>query len=54
MGANHLHEIEFYCDIALPTFGLITNCGKAHLEGFGSLEGVRKGKGELYDYLRKS
>jgi len=53
MGANHLHEIEFYCDIALPTFGLITNCGKAHLEGFGSLEGVKKGKGELYDYIRK-
>lgn len=53
MGANHLHEIEFYCDIALPTFGLITNCGKAHLEGFGGEEGVKKGKGELYDYIRK-
>jgi UDP-N-acetylmuramoyl-tripeptide--D-alanyl-D-alanine ligase len=52
MGANHLHEIAGYCKIALPTHGLITNCGKAHLEGFGSLEGVRKGKGELYDYLR--
>lgn len=52
MGANHLREIASYCDIALPTHGLITNCGKAHLEGFGSEEGVRKGKGELYDFLR--
>ncbi len=52
MGANHLHEIEGYCRIAEPTHGLITNCGKAHLEGFGSIEGVRKGKGELFDYLR--
>jgi UDP-N-acetylmuramoyl-tripeptide--D-alanyl-D-alanine ligase len=52
MGANHLREIASYCEIALPTHGLITNCGKAHLEGFGSEEGVRKGKGELYDYLR--
>jgi len=53
MGANHLHEIESYCLIAAPSHGLITNCGKAHIEGFGSLEGVRKGKGELYDYLRE-
>jgi UDP-N-acetylmuramoyl-tripeptide--D-alanyl-D-alanine ligase len=52
MGANHLKEIESYCRIALPTHGLITNCGKAHLEGFGSEEGVRKGKGELFDHLR--
>jgi UDP-N-acetylmuramoyl-tripeptide--D-alanyl-D-alanine ligase len=52
MGANHLKEIESYCMIALPTHGLITNCGKAHLEGFGGVEGVRKGKGELYDHLR--
>jgi UDP-N-acetylmuramoyl-tripeptide--D-alanyl-D-alanine ligase len=52
MGANHLQEIASYCQIALPTHGLITNCGKAHLEGFGSEEGVRKGKGELYDFLR--
>ncbi len=52
MGANHLREIASYCTIALPTHGLITNCGKAHLEGFGSEEGVRKGKGELYDHLR--
>lgn len=52
MGANHLNEIASYCLIAEPTHGLITNCGKAHLEGFGSEEGVRKGKGELFDYLR--
>jgi UDP-N-acetylmuramoyl-tripeptide--D-alanyl-D-alanine ligase len=52
MGANHLQEIASYCQITLPTHGLITNCGKAHLEGFGSEEGVRKGKGELYDFLR--
>jgi len=52
MGANHLGEIASYCEIALPTHGLITNCGKAHLEGFGSEEGVRKGKGELFDHLR--
>ncbi|HMK19152.1 MAG TPA: UDP-N-acetylmuramoyl-tripeptide--D-alanyl-D-alanine ligase [Chitinophagaceae bacterium] len=52
MGANHLKEIASYCRIALPTHGLITNCGKAHLEGFGSEEGVRKGKGELFDHLR--
>ena len=52
MGANHLREIAGYCVYTRPTHGLITNCGKAHLEGFGSIEGVRKGKGELYDYLR--
>jgi len=52
MGANHLQEIASYCQIALPTHGLITNCGKAHLEGFGGIECVRKGKGELYDFLR--
>jgi UDP-N-acetylmuramoyl-tripeptide--D-alanyl-D-alanine ligase len=52
MGANHLKEIESYCRITLPTHGIITNCGKAHLEGFGSEEGVRKGKGELFDFLR--
>jgi UDP-N-acetylmuramoyl-tripeptide--D-alanyl-D-alanine ligase len=51
MGANHLHEIESYCHWALPTHGLINNCGKAHLEGFGSLAGVRQGKGELFDYI---
>lgn len=54
MGANHLGEIASYCEIALPTHGLITNCGKAHLEGFGSEEGVRKGKGELFDHLRSN
>jgi UDP-N-acetylmuramoyl-tripeptide--D-alanyl-D-alanine ligase len=53
MGANHQQEIDAYCKIAEPTHGLITNCGKAHLEGFGGEEGVRKGKGELFDFLRK-
>jgi len=52
MGANHIGEIASYCKIAMPTYGLITNCGKAHLEGFGSEAGVRKAKGELFDYLR--
>lgn len=52
MGANHQKEIASYCVIAMPTHGIITNCGKAHIEGFGGEEGVRKGKGELYDYLR--
>lgn len=52
MGANHQKEIASYCEIALPTYGIINNCGKAHIEGFGGIEGVRKGKGELYDYLR--
>jgi UDP-N-acetylmuramoyl-tripeptide--D-alanyl-D-alanine ligase len=54
MGANHQKEIAGYCTYTLPTHGIITNCGKAHLEGFGGVEGVRKGKGELYDYLRSS
>jgi len=52
MGANHQGEIASYCRIALPTHGLITNCGKAHLEGFGGVEGIRKGKGELFAHLR--
>lgn len=52
MGANHQREIAGYCDYAAPSHGIITNCGKAHLEGFGGVEGVRKGKGELYDHLR--
>lgn len=52
MGANHIKEIEGYCIYTLPTHGLITNAGKAHLEGFGGIEGVKKGKGELFDYLR--
>jgi UDP-N-acetylmuramoyl-tripeptide--D-alanyl-D-alanine ligase len=52
MGANHLKEIERYCSYAQPTHGIITNCGKAHLEGFGGEEAVKKGKGELFDWLR--
>src|SRR5574343_122956 len=52
MGANHQKEIESYCRYTKPSHGIITNCGKAHLEGFGGVEGVRKGKGELYDHLR--
>lgn len=52
MGANHQKEIEGYCTYTLPTHGLITNAGKAHLEGFGGPEGVKKGKGELFDFLR--
>lgn len=54
MGANHQKEIESYCSYTLPTHGLITNCGKAHLEGFGGEEGVRKGKGELFDFIRSN
>ncbi|MEO5500275.1 MAG: UDP-N-acetylmuramoyl-tripeptide--D-alanyl-D-alanine ligase, partial [Ginsengibacter sp.] len=53
MGANHLKEIASYCKYAKPTHGLITNIGKAHLEGFGSEENVKIGKGELFDYLKK-
>lgn len=52
MGANHQKEIESYCKIVQPTHGIITNVGKAHLEGFGGIAGVRKGKGELFDFLR--
>jgi UDP-N-acetylmuramoyl-tripeptide--D-alanyl-D-alanine ligase len=51
MGANHQREIADLCTICQPTHGLITNVGKAHLEGFGGLAGVRTGKGELYDFL---
>lgn len=51
MGANHRGEIAALCEIAQPNIGLITNIGRAHLEGFGGPEGVRLGKGELYDYL---
>jgi UDP-N-acetylmuramoyl-tripeptide--D-alanyl-D-alanine ligase len=51
MGANHQKEIEFLCGIAQPDYGYITNFGKAHLEGFGGVEGVIKGKSEMYDYL---
>jgi len=53
MGANHLKEIELLCNIADPDYGYITNFGKAHLEGFINLEGVIKGKSELYTYLMK-
>lgn len=54
MGANHLQEISFLCSIAKPTHGLITNIGKAHLEGFGGEEGVKEGKSELYEYLKQT
>lgn len=54
MGANHQGEIRLLCSIAQPTHGLITNVGKAHLEGFGGVEGVRKGKGELFDFLAQT
>ena len=54
MGANHQKEIEFLSNICEPDFGYITNFGKAHLEGFGGIEGVIKGKSELYDYLRNN
>lgn len=54
MGANHHHEIEFLCKIAKPDFGYITNFGKAHLEGFGSLEGVVKAKTEMYRYIKNN
>lgn len=53
MGANHQGEIAELCSICQPDLGLITNFGKAHLEGFGGIEGVKKGKSELYDHLRK-
>jgi UDP-N-acetylmuramoyl-tripeptide--D-alanyl-D-alanine ligase len=52
MGANHQKEIEFLCEIAQPDYGFITNFGKAHLEGFGGVEGVIKGKSEMYTYLK--
>lgn len=54
MGANHKKEIAFLCDIAQPDFGYITNFGKAHLEGFGGVEGVIIGKSEMYQYLAKN
>ena len=54
MGANHLGEISELVNIAEPNFGIITNIGLAHLEGFGSAEGVKKGKRELFDYLRST
>ena len=54
MGANHQKEIEFLCEICEPDFGYITNFGKAHLEGFKGIEGVIKGKTELYTFLKKN
>ena len=52
MGANHQKEIALLSSIAQPSHGMITNIGKAHLEGFGGVEGIKKGKGELYDFLK--
>lgn len=54
MGANHLKEIELLSNIAQPNYGLITNFGKAHLEGFGGVKGVIKGKSEIYTYIKNS
>lgn len=54
MGANHPKEIEFLCSITEPDFGYITNFGKAHLEGFGSIEGVIEAKSELYNYIKQN
>jgi len=54
MGANHHKEIEFLCSIANPDFGYITNFGKAHLEGFGSIKGVIEAKSEMYTYLQNN
>ena len=54
MGANHKKEIDFLCRLATPDFGYITNFGKAHLEGFGGVEGVIEGKSEMYNYLKSA
>ncbi|MDB3963807.1 UDP-N-acetylmuramoyl-tripeptide--D-alanyl-D-alanine ligase [Flavobacteriaceae bacterium] len=54
MGANHIGEIKALCEIAMPDFGLITNYGYAHLEGFGGFEGVIKGKSEMFEYLTQN
>ena len=54
MGANHKNEISLLCEIAKPNYGVITNIGKAHLEGFKSFEGVKHTKKELYDYIKKN
>lgn len=52
MGANHQGEIKLLCSIAEPDYGIITNIGKAHIEGFGGFEGIKKGKGELYQFIK--
>ncbi|CAN5909242.1 UDP-N-acetylmuramoyl-tripeptide--D-alanyl-D-alanine ligase [soil metagenome] len=54
IGANHIRENLLLCEISLPDFGIVTNCGKDHLEGFGSIEGVIKSNKELYDYLKEN
>ena len=54
MGANHKNEINFLCEIAKPNYGIITNIGKAHLEGFKNFEGVKSTKKELYDFIKKN
>jgi UDP-N-acetylmuramoyl-tripeptide--D-alanyl-D-alanine ligase len=54
MGANHKKEIEFLCELATPDYGYITNFGKAHLEGFGGVEGVIEGKSEMFTYLSEN
>jgi len=54
MGANHIGEIAELCKMAEPDYGLITNIGQAHLEGFGSIDGVKKGKGELFQSIKNS
>jgi UDP-N-acetylmuramoyl-tripeptide--D-alanyl-D-alanine ligase len=54
MGANHVGEIGELCEIAMPTHGLITNIGKAHIGEFGGMEGIKKAKGDMYDYLQKT
>ena len=54
MGANHVGEIAGYCQVARPTHGLITNIGRAHTETFGGIEGVIRGKSELFDFIRKT
>lgn len=54
MGASHVGEIKFLAEMAMPNYGLITNIGHAHIEGFGSYENVIKAKGELYEYIRST
>ena len=54
MGANHKKEIDFLCDISKPTYGVITNIGSAHLEGFKSIEGVIETKNELFKFINRN